>query len=459
MKGFLNQNKIDYVFFHLRLSADLPDELLKKCVFKKPGASGELTAGKIVFPLSEKPFDTKSVYTIDEIPVLFPIEKGSTHFRIENDSLLFNHDILKACFYLLSGYQEYKSENVDALGRFQYEKSVQAQLGIIHKPVVNYLFSIIIGAIRDFYGLEIIKMRSLFKNYAYMLTHDVDYVDHYTFENLLYKIKEVTGLVKTYYSFGKNLQHLLRSFFELIKPWKRTNPSWSFEYMREVERKNGFKSVFYFLPKDQKNKDSKYRFSDRRIKRLLHYLIAEQCEIGIHGTVRSVLDEASSKKIKTNLEKESGISVFGIRQHRLLYKNPQTLQIHNAANYKYDSTLCFAEHEGFRNSFCLPFRLYDIENDQMLDVWEIPLNAMDVTLFHYRELNFEQALNVIDILLKEVKMFNGVFTLLWHNDFFDEDRFPGIKDFYERLQKRLNETSPENLTGKDIFLRIIDKMP
>jgi hypothetical protein len=226
--------------------------------------------------------------------------------------------------------------------------------------------------------------------------------------------------------------------------------------MRSIEKKLGFRSVFYFLPKTETKKNSRYHFDETRIKNLLRNLDAENCEIGLHGTVNSSLKTEESKKFKSSLEQIVGKEVQGIRQHRLLYQLPKTTLIHEYTGFNYDTTLCFAEHEGFRNSFCLPFKLYDFKNDEMINVWEIPLNVMDGTLFHYRNLSPLKAMEQIKKLMQEVQKFNGVFTLLWHNDFFDGERYPGIVEFYELLHQEIATANPENLLGTEICYRLND---
>jgi hypothetical protein len=169
--------------------------------------------------------------------------------------------------------------------------------------------------------------------------------------------------------------------------------------------------------------------------------------------VASVTNEKKLIQILNNLNSNLPNPVTGIRQHRLLYKLPYTTLNHEKAGLQYDASQSYAEHEGFRNSFCLPFKLYDFETDRMLNVWEIPLNAMDVTLFHYRGLNNSNALKSIKSLIAEIKKFNGVFTLLWHNDFFDDDRFPEIKQFYETLLCYIKSEKPDNYLGYEIIKR------
>ena len=76
---------------------------------------------------------------------------------------------------------------------------------------------------------------------------------------------------------------------------------------------------------------------------------------------------------------------------------------------------------------------------------------MDATLFDYRKLNTDEAFYAVKEIIREIKKFNGVFTLLWHNDFFDEDRFPEIKKFYEDLLCYINSENPENCLGYEII--------
>ncbi len=81
---------------------------------------------------------------------------------------------------------------------------------------------------------------------------------------------------------------------------------------------------------------------------------------------------------------------------------------------------------------------------------------MDVTLFHYRHLNNSEALESVKYLIHEIKKFKGVFTLLWHNDFFDEDRFPGIKSFYEALLSYIYSEKPVNELGYEIIDKCLE---
>ncbi|MEN8202213.1 MAG: polysaccharide deacetylase family protein [Bacteroidota bacterium] len=454
MKGFLTQNQVEYVFFHLNHSCTLTSDVRQKIVCKRENV--EEGDGKIIFQLTDESLSRDKIRWEDQIPLLFPSPEKSGFYEMQGNNLLFHHDLLKSSFYLLSGYQELKPGKLDSLGRYAYEESIQKSLGIMGRPVVNYYFSIVIQGISEFCKLHGIPFQkhSIFRNFAFFLTHDVDSLDTYTLNEAGYRVKQVLGLAPSTESKARTARIALRYLVQSMNGFNRKNPSWDFEFLRQAEEKHGFKSAFFFLPKDQLHVDAYYSFNEPRVRKLFKSLKEQGCELGIHGTVRSSTSpEALTAEIK-ELEKHVDQPIHGIRQHRLMFDRSLTHAIHHQAGLLYDSSLAYADHEGFRNSYCLPFRPYDHEKDGMYDTWEIPLTVMDVTLFDYRKLSFPQALDSVRDLLEEVNKFKGVFVLLWHNGQNDEFLLPGITDFYMEVMRTIAEREPENLLGPEIIKRL-----
>jgi len=455
MTGFLTENQIEYIFFHLNHSCTLTGEVRQRIVCD-PGIGLPEEDGKIIFQMSDKAMARDKISWEGKIPILFPSPSKSGYYLMQGNNLVFNHDLLKSSFYLLSGYQELQPEKMDSLGRFSFDTSIQHYLGITARPLVNYYFSIIIEGISEFCKRHNISFskRSCYRNFAFFLTHDVDVLDTYTLNEAAYRVKQALGMAESTHSRVKSAKIALRYLAQSLNVFNRKNPNWDFKFLRKAEEKYGYKSAFFFLPKDQVHVDAYYSFHELRVRQLFEFLHKQGCELGMHGTVRSSLSpEALSADIK-ELEKYTDQPVRGIRQHRLMFDRNTTHHIHQQAGLLYDSSLGYADQEGFRNSYCLPFRPYDHESDTMMDTWEIPLTVMDVTLFHYRKLTFRQALDSIRDLLEEVNKFNGVFVLLWHNGQNDEFMLPGITNFYLELLKTIAERDPENLLGPEIIKRI-----
>ena len=85
-----------------------------------------------------------------------------------------------------------------------------------------------------------------------------------------------------------------------------------------------------------------------------------------------------------------------------------------------------------------------------MDLWEIPLTVMEGTHFYYRKLDLASSRASIEGLVEEVCKFNGVFSLLWHNHFFDEREIPGITKHYTRILDLCKKKGMKGLTGSAI---------
>ena len=451
MRGYLNKNQIEYIFYHLAFRFQVTDEIRNHISFRRNEPWEEMEAGRIIFPLSDQVLDEGSILRFVDIPILFPLDKNENVYEWKDRSLVFNHDLFKSAFYLLSGYQESVSEKRDHYGRFPFEESIQYRLGITDKAIVNYYFDFIAQGIAEFCKKNRIAFHpfSAFETMGFMLSHDVDVIDTYTFRDVLFRLKEVVLASKTRYPLRKRIFFFWKYAISYVNFFNRKNLHWDFDYLIDSAKRRGFKSVFYFLHKDQRKNDSKYAFRDKRIRNLFAFLKEEKCEIGLHGSTRSATNPDILKDHLEKLKLYSDTAVSGIRQHRLIHMQITTARIQQEAGLLYDSTLGFAEKEGFRNSYCLPFKLYDFDRDEMLDLWQIPLLVMDTTIFMYRKLDLQSAKESISALIEECLKFNGLFTLLWHNGNFDEEFYPFGKELYEGILDSVKDQSPLSIRGAD----------
>jgi peptidoglycan/xylan/chitin deacetylase (PgdA/CDA1 family) len=447
MLNCINSKKINYVLDHIQDNFDI-STIKSRFVYLSDYKLVRNYNDCVIFLLSDKEYKIKDVTTIQDVPNLFPLNISKNGwYDFENSNLIFYHDLLKSSFFLLSGYQELIPSYKDIYNRFPYELSVQKELGITKKPIVNYYFEIIREGISKFCEMNGITCPASPKRsrFSFFLSHDVDKVDTYTLNELLYQVKVLFGVTKSPLSILQKMSKLKEYLINYL--FTKKNPAWDFEFLIENERKRNIKSTFYFLSKDVKHHDAYYSFSEKRIKTLFNSLLVEGCEIGIHGTIGSA---TSFEKLSSNfaqLHKHSGIYSKGGRQHRLIYDINITPFLHEKIGLTYDSTLGFAEHEGFRNSYCLPFKLYNFKEERAFETWQIPLNVMDVTLYKYRQLDFEEAYNSILEIIKEIQKFNGIFSLLWHNGNFDEVLYPGITQFYLRILDLIKNEKAQSTTG------------
>lgn len=95
----------------------------------------------------------------------------------------------------------------------------------------------------------------------------------------------------------------------------------------------------------------------------------------------------------------------------------------------------------------MPFKLYDFEKDEMMDVWEIPLVVMDATLYQYRKMDPLSSLESVEKLVGECEKFNGLITLLWHNGNFDDENYPGARELFENILSHMYSKQCQSVTG------------
>lgn len=415
-------------------------------------ASTEGYQNCIVFLNDAAELVAKDISYVAGVPVLFSSLAERVWSLDEQGNLIFHHDLLKSAFYLLSGYHEYAvNTSRDHWGRVPFKHSLQNQLGITDTPVVNEYFSWIAEGFEAFlkhHNQPPIQKRQLFSTFGFLLSHDIDLIDKYGWNHLGYKVKELVGMVPSEHSKFTLAKATLQSFLEFINPF-RSNPYWNFDSLMQWESSHNMHASYYFLDNDADG-GSSYRFEEERVKSLFQKLQDCGHEIGIHGTTKTINDSHALASQIRNLSSHCQSMIMGGRQHRLLMDLPETFRNHTENQLKYDSSYGYAEHEGFRNSFCLPFKPYDFEREEMIDLWEFPLMAMDVTLFSYRRLTPEQIIPLIEHLIDQVLKHHGIFTLLWHNSFFDETLYPGVTKTYQSILNLVTSKKGRSLTGREL---------
>lgn len=174
-------------------------------------------------------------------------------------------------------------------------------------------------------------------------------------------------------------------------------------------------------------------------------------EVGLHGSIGSSTNSVILKKEFSFFPEP----IRSNRFHFLLHDPKVTLKIMEESGVRIDSSLGFAEHFGFRNSFCFPFKPYDITESHAVNFYEIPLILMDGTLQKYMSLTPDQSFNEILNLIDEIKKFKGVFTVLWHNTHFSPYKYAGWREVYVKLLTYVNREKASIQNCSQIINRII----
>jgi len=266
------------------------------------------------------------------------------------------------------------------------------------------------------------------KRFGVCLTHDIDDIYppfHHTLLSMLHSVK------------GADLDQLKKHSLWRFSG-KHESPYLNFREIMDIEEEYGAKSSFYFLTAEKDPRRFRYNIEDAGA--YMGEIVDRGWEVGLHGGYYSYDNYEEMVREKQRLESVLGRPVIGFRNHYLRMKINQSWKMLSKAGFKYDTTLGFNNVVGFRNGMCHPFRPYDTEEDRALDILEIPLNIMDIALFEYAD-SFSHAWEMAKQILDTGAKYNGVITVLWHNNIFSS---PNLKDWKKLYVKILDYCNQKN---------------
>ena len=217
---------------------------------------------------------------------------------------------------------------------------------------------------------------------------------------------------------------------------RRSDPFWTFPSILGGEDVRGVSSTFFVIARHTHKRDGNQPETyERRIPEALSLVRAAGREVGLHGNDADRLGAEPLTRDRDDLQQRAGDPVTGIRYHYLRALYHETLPYLEAAGFDYDTSLAFAEHEGFRCGCSFPFRPYSLADERPLDLIELPLAVMDGTLQepHYRALAAPDAERAAAAVLARALRSGGAVSLLWHNNRFDRRVSRGYDAVYWHL--------------------------
>ncbi len=207
-----------------------------------------------------------------------------------------------------------------------------------------------------------------------------------------------------------------------------------------IEEQYGFTSTFYWLVhKDKQNAD--YDLGTLPIQSALLQIEKNNFEIGLHKSLRNTSFKDEIQLLRT--------LPVGQRYHFLKFNLPKAWSDIEDACLKLDTSLGFSEDFGFRNSYGLPFMPYDLKENGIYDLIEVPMNIMDGNFFYQNKSVAQAEKELIDWLDKNKE--NTVITINFHNNFFDDMLYAGYDRLYITLLKYFKEEGMKCMTQKSLI--------
>ena len=371
-------------------------------------------------------------YDHDGISALYSAAESTAPVlsRLGDAALILNLDVVASTFVLLTCYQEVvTSGSIDKRGRRSAEESFQLRLELIDRPIVNEYARYVCSVLEDLeasISFEAPKWGT--GEYAFAVTRDIDSNQKHCKLSLqrlasMAARGDLLGIARTIRS-GITTRNGIRN-----------DPYNNIAAIRTWEQAAGIRSSLYMLSSDIVG-DANYKLSELAHEWDVTSLIEQGWEIGFHPGFRTYADGEAFREEKVRFDDSIPGKKAGGRQHGLRFIAPHTWRHWEDCRFRYDSTMGFAEREGFRCGVCVPFRPFDVLENRTMDLWEIPLTLMDSTITKYRHFDAGQTRNAAGAILEQVRKHHGIFVLLWHNTTFGRENAGWLHDEFADLVTR-----------------------
>ncbi|HET6226350.1 MAG TPA: hypothetical protein VFF27_08735 [Bacteroidia bacterium] len=301
----------------------------------------------------------------------------------------------------------------DELDRLTYETSYQFKNNFADLPVANVIIRYLEEHIDAFYQFQKIPLWPGKKKCVIILSHDVDEpIKHANLFNYQAFPKRPADLIKHYY-------HLLRLTKNFVTD-KNKNDYWLFDEIVDFEKLLGFKSTFFFAVVDKWQGDAhpydvNYKISNKVFAEAFKKIRDNGSEIGLHASFNAYKSTERFIAEKNKLEQTAQINITGLRHHywHMAKNYRDTLYMHDAAGFEYDSSVAFNFNIGFRNNIALPYPVFHPATNRFLKMMEIPSFCMDGHVFYKHE-DVEKGFKEITEAVSRIKKCGGLGAIDWH---------------------------------------------
>ena len=221
---------------------------------------------------------------------------------------------------------------------------------------------------------------------------------------------------------------------------KEVDPFDVYDWLNELHEKYKLQSHYFFLlAKIKEGYDKNIPPSNEDLQKLIQEL-SSKYKVGIHpswqsGDDASLLnDEIATLKGITNKDVDSS------RQHYIRMKLPDTYRRLISAGIKDDFSMGYGSINGFRASYCLPYKWYDLDEEKVTELTVHPFCFMEANSYYEQHYTLEQAAEELNHYYQVVKQVNGELITIWHNHLLgNKQLFGGWKEMYERFLQKVGE--------------------
>ncbi|MCG5501303.1 hypothetical protein [Ectothiorhodospira lacustris] len=285
------------------------------------------------------------------------------------------------------------------------------------------------------------------RRFATQLSHDIDQIH----DRELFRWLGDINHLRRHITSGERA-HPRQCIRRILRPaFRPRDPFGQFESIRRIEGKHGWRSTFFLLEDKYWGRlGGRFNWEDPVFRRISEFLLSEGCELGIHGSAYEHVNPAWWDAKVSRFRQLYGCAPLGSRNHYLTLDVPESWRVQATGGLIYDSTFGHPARLGSPGGFCFPFAVPGLKARDGRDFIQQPLSIMDTTLFRYQNLDYQGAMEASLKVLEQVRDTGGLATLLWHNNFFNEEEYIEWEQTYADLLSWLAEEGAWVTTGADI---------
>ncbi len=335
----------------------------------------------------------------------------------------FPFDIFAASFYLISRYEEYLPHKQDMYGRYAHENSLAFKEDFLKLPLVNiWLEQFAKELLKKFPSLQLRPQA-----FCFQPTYDIDIAWSYLHKGW---VRNAGGLLK---SMMNGEWAIVSERINVLCNYQK-DPFDSYKWLDELHKKHQLMPLYFFLLA-QRNKDYDKNILPR--KKSLQKLIQQHNSIypvGIHPSWQSGDKPELLKEEIEILEKITGNKIVKSRQHYIRMTLPETFRRLIAAGITEDYSMGYGSINGFRASYCLPYKWYDLQKEEVSSLTVYPFCYMDANSYYEQHYSPQEAITEMEHYYEITKKVNGLLIMIWHNHFLGTDKmFKGWRKIYRTI--------------------------
>jgi len=352
-----------------------------------------------------------------------PIIYGKPEIQIADTTIICNIDIFASSFFMLTRWEEAICKQKDKYHRFPEKQSLAQKFNFYHRPIVNEYTELLWNILQK---AKINQQRKV-HHYQVVPTHDIDFL--FKFINLFKLFKAIAGDIVNLKSINRAWKTLID--YGKIKRQKKHDPFDTFDYLMDISEQYNLKSHFYFIPGKISETNIHYNILNKKTIDVIKHILQREHIVGMHASYNSFNNIEQMKKEKERLQ-QIVENIEESRQDYLRFENPTTWQILNDLNIKLDSTIGYANTNGFRAGTCYTYSVFNIITRQKLNLKEMPLIFMEQAAIRCNS-NVEQFKIQILQLKEKVQKYKGKFVILWHNNNIRNPYFEQYTSVYQNI--------------------------